>query len=183
MARGARLNVLHAVRGQGRASGSARDPSLGRGRVGRLAPRAASADQAICVGDRRGIGRQIVIALAWFGCGVFLVVAMGLMLRAIDSEAESPAELRQALLAYAAPIPGGVVMGLATFGTSPPLLLVPGAVYLAILLVTRWRPLLLLGHVIERIDRKVSDRYVGIMFGVAVAAVFIGAFVKVAVFG
>ena len=122
-------------------------------------------------------------ALAWCGSGIVLAIAITLMVRAIHAEAESRDEFTKALWAYVTPIPGAGVMGVAAWGISPPLLLTPAAVYMVILLVTRWRPLQMLGYFIDRVDRKVSDRYLGILFGLGVAAVFIGAFVKVAVFG
>jgi len=123
------------------------------------------------------------MVLAWIGSAVVLAVAVTLMLRALRRQAESPEEYRSALLAYAVPIPGAIVMTLAPFGVSPFLLLSPAFAYFYILLITRRRPFLMLGYVIDRIDRKTSDRYVVIFVGTLVVAGVVGAFIKTAVYG
>lgn len=123
-----------------------------------------------------------MVLLAWLVCSMFLAAAIGQMVRAIRNQSESGDEFVGALLAYAAPIPGAIVMGLAVFGFTPPLLLVPGVVYMYILLLTRRQPLLLLGYFIDRIDRKVSDRYSARLIGLILATVVVGGILKVSIF-
>jgi len=109
-----------------------------------------------------------MVVIAWLGAGAFLVGVVALLIRAIWRQAESREEMSAALLAYAAAIPGAMVITVAAFGASPLLLAVPGLVYGSVLLITRQRPLLLLGYFIERIDRKASDRYAARLIGVFV---------------
>lgn len=120
-----------------------------------------------------------MMVLAWIGAALLLAVAVRLLLRAIHAQAESQQELRDSLGAFAVPIPGAIVMGAATWGLSPMLLVTPAVVYFSILAVTRGRPLLMLGFMIDRIDRKTSDRYLGILF----LLIIIGAFISVEITG
>lgn len=115
-----------------------------------------------------------MIVLGWLGAVALLGVATYRLVRAIRMQAESRDEFTAALLAYATPIPGAIVMTLTALGTSPVLLLVPAIVYFYVLRITRGQPLLLLGHFIDRIDRRTSDRYAGKLLGAIMLTVLIG---------
>jgi hypothetical protein len=113
-------------------------------------------------------------SLGWLAAAVVLGIAAYRLVRAIQVQAESQDEFTAALLAYAAPIPGAIVMTLAVFGSSPMLLVMPAIVYVYVLLITRAQPLLLLGFFIDRIDRRRSDRYAARLIGLILLTVLIG---------
>jgi hypothetical protein len=110
----------------------------------------------------------------WLGSGALLAVTAFRMIRAIRTQTESSDEVTSAILAYAAPIPGAIIMTIGPFGITPLVFFAPGLAYFYILLVTHGQPLLMLGHAIPRVDRKESDRIAGRLIGLIILTVLAG---------
>jgi hypothetical protein len=122
----------------------------------------------------------MIESVLWWASGLLLPVVLVVMIRALRAGAQTLAEWHAALLAYAAPIPGALIMAAAPFGLSPLLLAAPSIAYIEILVATRGKPIDLLGYVIDRIDKKMSDRLSGRLVVLILLTVLVGGLARLA---